>query len=260
MLTSDLVLARVYKKKVRPRFVSDRDPELLELAGGLIEAFAEHRGEPRHRLDTELGELLGTGTDFQLHRGLAKLLFDRCEFEAAAPVEPEQLRGQVFAEAAAAYRVDTEDVQPFQFDRAAVLEAAAGRLEVNVEAIEQGLYADLKAEQVLGEFKRCTADWLLRRYNVALAQGVLFRATRLEIELAPAPPEKHRALFRKVKFFRLMHRVKRLPEGGWRLTLDGPVSVFKSSGKYGLQMASFLPTLQAVFSARFEDGDWAVEG
>ncbi|MEM1180922.1 MAG: DUF790 family protein [Acidobacteriota bacterium] len=243
MLTSDLVLARVYKKKVRPRFIGDRDPEMLELAGQLIETFAGHRGEPRHRLDAELGELLGTGTDFQRHRGLAKLLFDRCEFEAAAPVEPEQLRAQVFQSAAAAYRSEAEDAQPFEFDRSEVLETSAAELGVAVDAIEQGLYADLKSEQVLQDFKPCGAEWLLRRYNVALAQGVLLRASRLDIELAPATAAKHRALFRKVKFFQLMHRVKRLPEGGWRLTLDGPVSVFKSSGKYGLQMASFLPTL-----------------
>lgn len=244
MLTSDLVLARVYKKQIRPRFISDGDPELLELAGGLIDAFDEHRGQARQQLDAELSELLGTGTDFQLHRGLAKLLFDRCEFGSSGPIEPEQLRSRVFAEASEAYRAtSSEEAQPFQFDRDAVLEAAASALEVGVEVVEQGLYADLKSEQVLGEFKRCTSEWLLRRYNVALAQGVLLRATRLEVELAPAPPEKHRALFRKVKFFQLMHRVKRLPGGGWRLVLDGPVSVFKSTGRYGLQMASFLPTL-----------------
>lgn len=243
MLTSDLVLARVYRKQVRPRFVSDRDPELLELAGRLIETFESHHGQARHQLDAELEEVLGTGTDFQLHRGLAKLLHDRCDFEASSPVAPEQLRQCVFSMASQAYRGESEDGQPFHFDRASVLASAATELELESDEIERGLYADLKAEQVLRDFTRCTPEWLLRRYNVALAQGVLFRATRLEIELAAAPPERHRALFRKIKFFQLMHRIERLPKGGWRLVLDGPVSLFKASGRYGLRMASFLPTL-----------------
>ena len=175
---------------------------------------------------------------------MAKLLYDRCDFEASSPIEPEELRQRVFLAASQAYRAEaTESGQAFGFDRSAILATVAAELEIEGDQIERGLYADLKAEQVLQDFTRCTPEWLLRRYNVALAQGVLFRATRLEIELAAAPPERHRALFRKVKFFQLMHRVKRLPDGGWRLVLDGPVSLFKASGKYGLQMASFLPTL-----------------
>ncbi|MEM6792645.1 MAG: DUF790 family protein [Acidobacteriota bacterium] len=255
MLTSDLVLARVYKKKVRPRYVSDRDPELLEMAGQLIEIFEAHRGRSRQALDAELAELLGTGTDFQLHRGLAKLLQDRCEFEADSRIDPERIRESVFRQSAELYQragPPQDDASPFSFDRADALERAAAELELAVEEVERGLYADLKTEQVLQEFKTCTPQWLLRRYSVALAQGVLLRATRLEIEIAGSTPARQRALFRKIKFFQLMHRVSRSKEGGWRVILDGPVSLFKASGKYGLQMASFLPTL-----LHFED--WSLE-
>ncbi len=53
---------------------------------------------------------------------------------------------------------------------------------------------------------------------------------------------RYRELFRKIKFFRLLHRVQRLDDG-YRITLDGPMSLFRSVSKYGLQMATFLPTL-----------------
>jgi predicted nuclease of restriction endonuclease-like RecB superfamily len=92
-------------------------------------------------------------------------------------------------------------------------------------------------------FEACTAEWLLHRYNVALAQGVLLRATELVIHWPAAEPKATRELFRRIKFFQLLHRLERGEEGTFRIVLDGPLSVFQASGKYGLAMASFLPTL-----------------
>ncbi len=274
MLTADLVQARVYRKEVRPRYIDTEDEGNLALARELIELFSTHEGLSRRELDNELQELLGTGTEFLLHRSLAKLLFDRSTFETDAPVEPELLRTSVFEAAAKAYRTPAEDrsdppdppalsaeesvqqpadsgtneaeaegARPFDFDRVAVLEAVAAEHDLEVAQVEEGLYADLKSEQILREWKTCRPRWLLERYNVALAQGVLFRALELEIRIDGGTIQRHRELFRKIKFFQLMHRVEGDAEAGYTIRLDGPMSVFKSSGRYGLQMASFLPTL-----------------
>ena len=250
MLTADLVQARVYRKEVRPRYIDATDEGNLALAGELIDVFSEHEGRPRHELDHELKELLGTGTEFLLHRALAKLLLDRSTFDTEAEVEPVELRREVFATAAAAYQEASSDARTF--DRSAVLDEVAGRLGCEPRDIERGLYADLKDEQILVEWKRCRASWLLERYNVALAQGVLYKAAELTIRIDGGDIRQHRELFRKIKFFQLMHRVEGDAEarspggeqtGHYKIRLDGPLSVFKSSGRYGLQMASFLPTL-----------------
>lgn len=281
MLTSDLVNARLYKKKVHPRYVNARDPDYLEMAARLIDTFNEHVGRSRGELDAELKEVLGTDTDFQLHRALAKLLMDRCDFEEVSPLEPETLREAVFDLATEAWRSDRPPAEPeepeegggddeesddgefhrHQFDREAVLQRAAAELTdrlddadtaIDPRSVEAGLYADLKDEQRLQKWKRCQPDWLLHRYNVALAQGVLLRALEMEIHLGEASVARHRALFRKIKFFQLMHRIRKTKakkkgaegdEAGWHIVLDGPASLFQSSTKYGLQMASFLPTL-----------------
>ena len=245
MLTADLVQARVYRQEVRPRYIDADDPGNLALAGELIDVFTAHEGRARGELDRELKELLGTGTEFLLHRALAKLLLDRCKFETEAAAEPEELRRAVFETAAAAYRAPHEesDAQPFHFDRAAVIDRAAERLGVEAEPLERGLYADLKDEQLLQDWKPCAPAWLLARYNVALAQGVLFMAAELTLRIDGGSIQRHRALFRKIKFHQLMHRVSGDARKGWVIRLDGPMSLFKSSGRYGLQMASFLPTL-----------------
>lgn len=244
MLTSDLLSVRVVKKQVRPRYISDKNPELLAMAESLIDTFEGHQGSARQDVEDDLAEILGADTDFMLHRALAKLLYDRCEFEASAVKPAEELRSALFAQAARAYRRSLGDQEgPFRLDRRRVLEETAAELQVEADDLEAGLYSDLKSEQVLTKWRPCKPEWLLRRYNVALAQGVLLRATELRIELIGDHSLKHRELFRKIKFFRLMHRVSRRADGGWDIVLDGPISLFKASGKYGLQMAMFLPTL-----------------
>ncbi len=245
VLTADLVQARVYRQQVRPRYIDTADEGNLALAGELIDVFSSHEGRPRHELDRELRELLGTGTEFLLHRALAKLLLDRSSFDTEADVEPVELRREVFEASAAAYGKahDESDPHPFRFDRESVLTEVAGRRVLEVEDLERGLYADLKDEQILKRWKPCRPGWLLERYNVALAQGVLFKAAELEIRIDGGDVRQHRELFRKIKFFQLMHRVEGDAASGYRVRLDGPLSVFKSSGRYGLQMAAFLPTL-----------------
>ena len=56
-------------------------------------------------------------------------------------------------------------------------------------------------------------------------------------------PYAYRALFRKLKFFRLMHRIEARADGGYRICIDGPFSLFSASTKYGLELALCLPAL-----------------
>jgi predicted nuclease of restriction endonuclease-like RecB superfamily len=229
----------VWKDEIRPDYIATDDAELLSLSETLIEAFERHVGKARHELETELKELLGTGTEFLLQRGLAKLLWDRCEFEPGTQIDPFALRQSLFARAAKSRlanggHLKLDDIhqqiaEEFQLDQAA--------------QVQRVLYADLKEEQHLQEFKKVKPDWLLKRYNVALAQAVLFRAVKLTIRVANQPMARYRVLFRRIKFFQLMYQVKGNAKEGYELELDGPVSLFKSCQKYGLQMANFLPTL-----------------
>ncbi len=240
MLTNDLVRVRVRQGEVHPQYVDTGDRDLLSLAESLIDIFRRAQGGPREELEGELTELLGTGTAFLLHRGLAKLLFDRCSFEVEAAGDPLVVRRAVFLAAANAYRGESETSKPF--DRETVLAQAAATLQLEPQEVESSLYADLKDHQVLSTFKALKAVDLLRRFNTATAQAVLLRARDLQIDISAQPVARYRALFRKIKFFQLLHRVETLNDG-YRIHLDGPLSMFKASNRYGLQMASFLPTL-----------------
>jgi hypothetical protein len=119
----------------------------------------------------------------------------------------------------------------------------AVELGLTPEAVEQGLFADLKSEQRLVRFKDLTAERLLQRYNVALAQAVLLRSTRVHVRVRGEPPQRYRQLFRQVKFHRLVCDVERAGPDGYHFHLDGPLSLFTATQKYGLQLALFLPVV-----------------
>lgn len=237
MLTSDLVRARVRGETVTPLYVATDDATLLDLAAALAGIFQRHVGRTRGELDRDLKEFLGTATDFLLHRGLAKLLDDRCEFQSDSPADPIALRRAVFDAAATAYRNGSGSV-----NRSSVFEQVAAHVGLTADQVERALFADLKDEQILRQFEPYTPELLLERYNVALAQAVLFRATGLEIRIFGQTAARHRELLRRIKFFQLMHGITRI-DGGIQIRLDGPLSLFQASQKYGLQMANFLPTL-----------------
>ncbi|MEI8256505.1 MAG: DUF790 family protein [Deltaproteobacteria bacterium] len=244
MLTSDLLRARVVKGEVRPVYLDPGDPSNLTLASVLIGLFTAHVGRARGDLDDALAEHVGEGTDYLLHRGIAKLLSDRATFEVNAPCDPVALRRRVFEISAEHHPIAPHaDPRLNAVTREAVLARAAGELGLSPEAAESALYADLEREHVLRTFEPLAPDALLLRYNLALAQAVLLRASRLTLTVASGDPARYRQLFRFIKFYRLMHTVTGNRVDGYTLTLDGPLSLFQLSGKYGLQMASFLPAL-----------------
>ena len=242
MLTADLVRARAYKGDVKAQYLDRDDEEPRLLAATLIETFESSIGAPRRQLDETLKDVLGAGTDFLLHRGLAKLLFDRCEFETAGDIDPVELRRRLFSTAAGMRREAGHD----GLQRDDVFARVATELDVAADTIEQGLFGDLKDEQQLRAFERCDADWLIDRYNVALAQALLLRASWMSVSLPPLAPGSMRTLFRKLKFHQLLYEIEGSAGDGYTIRLDGPLSLHRSTQRYGLQMATFLPAVLEI--------------
>ena len=238
MLTSDLLRYRLSKKRVKPTLLDPDSERARHKAEQLTSLFEAGSGRAQGDIAAEVDAAIGHGTDFIIWRGLAKLLYDRSDFATGGELDPVALRRAVF-ELAAELGPVTDDAR-----RAIVLQAAAERLKTSVEACEQGLYADLQARQLLVGYKPLAPLELLHRYNLAQAQGILYKATRLEITLEERDPNKLRYLFQILKFHGLMHRLYQdASQGSWRVEVDGPASLLRQNRKYGLKMAIFLPAL-----------------
>ncbi len=243
MLTGNLVRVRVSKSRVIPLYLPREDPTWLEVAESLLLIFREGVGSTRGEIEAEIDAMLGDDPKTLAHRGLAKVLEDRAEFEMVADVKPEVLREKVFSAAAAErLRLKAEGRrEPFRRD--VILTRVGTELGVDPQQVASSLFADLKDEARMLSFGDLSAQRLVDRYNVALAQSVLLRSTLLTAEVRREKPARYRQLFRWLKFHRLLHRVEGSMSSGYTIQIDGPLSLFQSTNRYGFQMAMFLPAL-----------------
>lgn len=246
MLSGNLVRVATVKQRVIPRFLPRENVQWLEVAESLLMIFREGVGMTRGEIEAEIDDLVGQGLANLAHRGLAKVLEDRAEFEVVADVAPETLRDKVFT-AAAAYRKELKASaatglrDPFRRDL--VISEVAKGLGIEADVVTAGLFADLKDENRLLKFEDLTAQRLIDRYNVALAQAVLLRSVLIRIEIRGEKPARYRQFFRQLKFHRLLYRVEGDMREGYVFQIDGPLSLFSATNRYGLQMAFFLPTI-----------------
>jgi len=242
MLTGRLVRVRFARDKIIPIYLNVQEPGWQEAAERLLDLFRNAQGMTRGSLEEELREAFGSDPAQLVHQGLAKLLEDRCEFEVVSGHPPEELREAVFL-AAARKRASATAILPPAFDRDAVLREVAEPLGMTLEAVDQGMFADLKSEQRLIRFKDITAEHLLQRYNVSLTQAVFLRSTCVHVTIRGETPQRYRQLLRLVKFHRLVCEIEKGDADSYLLHLDGPLSLFSATQKYGLQLALFLPAV-----------------
>jgi uncharacterized protein len=245
MLTGTLVRVRFWKQRIIPLFLNRDDPQWLEVAESLLLIFRDGVGRTRGEIETEIDELVGEGLATLAHRGLAKILEDRAEFEVVADLPPETLREKVFTAAAQhrkTLRASGQARAPFRRDT--VLKIVADELKIRPEEVAGAMFADLRDEnRLLSVDQTIDAQRLVDRYNVGLAQSVLLRSVHVEAAVRGEKPARFRQLFRQLKFHRLLYRVEGSMKDGYVFHIDGPLSLFSATNKYGLQMAMFLPAL-----------------
>src|SRR5262245_55114102 len=237
MLTGNLVRVRHARDRIVPYYLDVSRENWRDMAAELSELFRGQEGRTRGEIESDIEEAFGNDPGQLVGQGFIKLLEDRCEFEVDAGTPPEQIREVVFRAATRARAGGPG------FDRGAVLAGAAAELGVPVEAVEQGLFADLRSEQRLVRFKDLSPEHLLERYNVALAQAVLLRSTRVQLTVHNETPQRLRAILRRIKFHRLICELGKVGADSYRFHLDGPLSLFSATQKYGLQLAMFLPAV-----------------
>lgn len=245
MLSSDLIHGYVRKYTFHPVFARVEAPELLELAGTLIQLFQEAAAQhySRSRLAEEVTPLVDGAGPRQLAQGLRRVLEERCEFAAATQMDCPALRRQAFSAAAAILRSDApmEDLAEYQRQIAAALP--------NNPLIQlQDLYCDLPDRECMTSFQDIQPRQLLERYNLALVQGALLGADSMEIQVESRDVSRMRRLFQYLRFFQLLAEVrqgKSMTDGAiqMHLKVDGPGSILEHSRKYGVQLATFFPAI-----------------
>jgi predicted nuclease of restriction endonuclease-like RecB superfamily len=223
MLTSDLLVTKSYKGKIEPAYAS-LDQENLEIAGSVIDLFQEHVGKTYGELIEEIEGI--EEIDYRLIRGLTQILERRCIIGQDSIVEPVTARKKVFEECKGA----VTDI----IERKEVIDRVASKLSIEPSELENALWADMEEKLIIKEFKTITPENLLKQYNLSLTQTLLFKATGMEIQIE----DNYQQVFWKIKQLGLMYSIQ---DG--KIYLDGAVSLFKMTERYGTALAKLLPTI-----------------
>jgi predicted nuclease of restriction endonuclease-like RecB superfamily len=243
MLTADLIRPRlrIHGNEISTRPISTKDLNITRTAGEVIDIFQSSCGKPRRDLEAALEEYEDVRLDYPVIRGLAKVMKGAATFVSDPPVEPSSIRAALFPLAAKQGPVSTYPDLLHPPIRDSLVAAVAEELDLATQGVENALYADLLEEQILIELGReWSPDALIHRYNLELARGLLYWASEMRITVKGG----YQDLFKYLKLFKLMHTIQPLPEAGYSIIVDGPISPFvQSTLRYGGQMAKFLPGL-----------------
>lgn len=232
MLTSDLLRFSNRNKKVSPTLLKKTDNLLISELKETIKLFNTFKGVSLKEAKETLIEKQTNSS--LIHKGMQKLLFDKCEFEDNDS-EVYTERWQLF-QIAAKLKKDKSfnNIQEFEKE----LEKSSSR---NIEKIRERLFQDLPEKKIILKTPKWNEWELFNRYNVSQVQGLILRSRNLEITAAFSSVAEKRLFFRQIKFYRLIAEVEKYDQETVKIKLGGPLTVFENSQSYGIRLANFFP-------------------
>ncbi len=171
-----------------------------------------------------------------------KLLDERAQYASDPGRTAARLRQKVFLMAAKSHPLVSGVEGVYCNLESEVKQRISAELNMSWEQIDAKLFADVIEFQRLEAFEGYpSAQALLARYNVAQTQAAMYGAEQLIVWSL----QDHKSILRYAKLARLMHSIRREPDGSYCFRFDGPASVLRRSTRYGVAMARFLPGLLA---------------
>ena len=247
MLSADHASVRRRGDELRLVAIDERVRARVEaLAGAYRELARAAVGRAREDVEAGFRELVVPATERRLAAAVLKLVRDGCVFEEATGEDATSLRRALFQRAGAARRAGA-------FDRGALVEAVASERGAPAATIEQGLFSDRAGAQRLLAVEAPLPAALAAGFELAQAQAVLLRAVKVVATVRARDAGTYRRLFRQLKFLRLLPTITPLAEGGYRLEIDGPFSLFQAVTRYGLQLEPLRPALRSSSVRHVDD-------
>jgi predicted nuclease of restriction endonuclease-like RecB superfamily len=227
LLASSLLDARVHGGCVVPRYLTERDEvwvrELVAELDGLVGRAA--RDVDRALSDRIVPRACASGASPRAARAMAHVCSRHWPLRTVSPLPPQRVRRIVFEAAAQAATRDE------------ALAVASERLGASREDVLASLFADRPEERRLcAPPAPPSTRELVLRYNLSLLQGLLLRATGVDI-LARSGV---RSVVRYAKLLRLLCTFSATADG-MRIALSGPLSVLRHTTRYGRALATFVP-------------------
>jgi uncharacterized protein len=266
MLPIQLLRVKTRKGTILPLFCMDNEEHLL-LAKELISQFNEsvEKNEKKKFLEKRIAAIESQWDDYKLVRGFSTLLERRCQFSVSGNgtdnsnnIDPMAIRKALFEESSRMQLAVTES------DRNKVIDRIASRMNVSAAYINQVMWNDLEENMILVGFNSIKQAELLGIYNLSILQTLLFNCTKLEFSVDGGINWKR--VLRDIKRLGLMYylqqserselEISNADGSGLLCSLDGPISLFKLTDRYGTSIAKLLPSI--IRSERWSIDAWIV--
>ena len=250
MLSSDLLRTKISRGRITPVFCSTSfgNGTDYELANKIITSFvdAQKNSQTKGQLAENI-TALELQYDYKLVRGLSALLERRSIFQRArlpnSTATPQTIRQRLFEESS------KQGLALSLLQRQNIIKQIAQQMHLQPEEIETAMWSDKEENLILVQFDIINPKDLILWYNLSLAQTLLFKCTGLEFYIKGGMHWKR--VLRDVKKYGLMYSLEH--EGGddkkdgkessVRCVLDGALSLFKMTDRYGTSMAKLLPSI-----------------
>lgn len=215
----------------------------MRLAKDVIREF-EHASQRREKKGVLLERIRAYESkhDYKLVRGFYTLLERRSVFKSSTSIDPIYARRMVFQESAGRGLALTDT------ERSDIIRSVASKMGITAGEVEQAIWSDLEENMLLCGFQPIGAEELLGWYNLSLIQTMLFNCTKLEFSVHGGVNWKR--ILRGVKRLGLMYNLEKVPGGqreeeryGLICSIDGPLSLFKLTDRYGTSIAKLLPSI-----------------
>ena len=273
MLTLPLLRVRTRKGAIFPRFCTN--DEEIELARKLIQEF-EHAWKNKEKkaiLEDRVAaiEESEVDSDYKLVRGFYVLLERRCTFKSnnniidndgtpivpintsvtvPPPVEPVFIRRAIFEESSKRGFALTE------LERKEIADYVTSKLHLSsADAVFKSMWNDSEDNLILDHFLAIDPRALVGWYNLSLMQTLLFNCTKLDFYISGGLNWKR--VLRNVKRLGLMYHLQQRqdqqhPQQNQIIcSLEGPLSLFKLTDRYGTSLAKLLPSI--IFSSDMKE-------
>jgi predicted nuclease of restriction endonuclease-like RecB superfamily len=231
MLPSNLLITRARSGKIKPVY-APIEGRYLELASRLIETYEAHLNKRKGELADQCQQFEEGGFDYRLVRGLVALLDRSATFKPRSHIDPKQARREVFREANRYPLVATDEL------RQKVITQVASQLGLSSLQLAASLWSDFEDELMLERFVAPRPRDLIQQYNLSLTQTLLFKAASLEFIVG----NNYQRIFSRLKHLGLMYAIEQT-DGAYRIIVDGPISLFKLTERYGTSLAKLLPSI-----------------
>src|ERR671916_2956027 len=274
MLTLQLLRVRTRNGAIFPLFCTKEGD--IELAKKIIHEFEQtwKTKEKKAALEDRIStiEESDAGSDYKLVRGLYALLEKRCTFKSSysngdigtnntvinPTIDPPRIRKAVFEESSIRGFALTE------LERQEIADSVASKFHLpSHDFVLKMMWTDLDDNLILEHFDTIGPEALVGWYNLSLMQTLLFNCTKLDFYISGGLNWKH--VLRTVKRLGLMYHLQQpqqQQENRIICSLEGPLSLFKLTDRYGTLLAKLLPSIIFPLDKKREvssGGEWHLD-